>query len=48
MLGILPEQVERMMEEYGVYLTKGGRVNLTGLSEDNLPHVIESIVKTMG
>lgn len=48
MLGIPPEQVDRMMEEYGVYLTRSGRINLTGLSEDNLPYVIEAIVKTMG
>lgn len=46
MLGIEPEQVERMIDEYGVYLTRSGRVNLTGLSEENLPYVIESIIKT--
>lgn len=48
MLGIPAEQVDRMMNEYGVYLTRSGRINLTGLSEENLPYVIESIVKTMG
>ncbi len=48
MLGIYPEQVDRMMDEYGVYLTRSGRINLTGLSEENLTYVIEAIVKTMG
>ena len=47
MLGISGEQVDRMMDEYGVYLTRSGRINLTGLSEENLPYVIEAIVKTM-
>ena len=48
MLGIFPEQVERMMDEYGVYLTRSGRINLTSLSRENLTYVIEAIVKTMG
>ena len=48
MLGIYPEQVDRMVDEYGVYLTRSGRINLTGLSEENLTYVIEAIVKTMG
>jgi aspartate aminotransferase len=48
MLGMPPEQVDRMLDEYGVYLARSGRVNLTGLSEENITYVIESIVKTMG
>lgn len=47
MLGLEEKQVDRMIKEYGVYLAKGGRINLTGLSEENLPYVLESIVKTM-
>ncbi|NGX50983.1 MAG: Aspartate aminotransferase [Chlamydiae bacterium] len=46
MLGLEREQVERMREEYGIYCTDSSRVNLTGLSEENLPYVIEAIVKT--
>ncbi|WP_316359688.1 amino acid aminotransferase [Candidatus Neptunichlamydia sp. REUL1] len=48
MLGVSPEQVDRMMDEYGVYLARSGRVNLTGLSEENITYVMEAIVKTMG
>lgn len=48
MLGIDERQVERMMDEYGVYLTKSGRINLTGLNEENLPYVIEALLKTRG
>jgi aspartate/tyrosine/aromatic aminotransferase len=48
MLGIDERQVERMMDEYGVYLTKSGRINLTGLNEKNLPYVIEALLKTRG
>lgn len=46
MLGLEEEQVERMIDEYGVYLTRSGRINLTGLNEKNLPYVIEAIIKT--
>lgn len=48
MLGISKEQVERMIDEYAVYLTRSGRINLTGLNEKNLPYVIEAILKTKG
>ncbi|MEM8727467.1 MAG: amino acid aminotransferase [Chlamydiota bacterium] len=48
MPGIDEKQVDRMIDEYGVYLTRGGRINLTGLNEKNLPYVIEAIVKTAG
>ncbi|MCB1107122.1 MAG: aspartate/tyrosine/aromatic aminotransferase [Chlamydiia bacterium] len=47
MLGIPSKQVDRMIDEFGIYLTRGSRVNLSGLSEKNLPYVIEAIVKTM-
>ncbi len=46
MLGLNETQVERMIDEYGVYLTQSGRINLTGLNEKNLPYVIEAIIKT--
>jgi aspartate aminotransferase len=45
MLGLKKEQVERLREEYGIYCTGSSRVNLTGLSKQNLPYVIEAIVK---
>ncbi|MCP5505560.1 MAG: aspartate/tyrosine/aromatic aminotransferase [Chlamydiales bacterium] len=48
MLGIDEVQVNRMMDEYGVYLTKSGRINLTGLNENNLSYVIEALLKTRG
>ena len=35
-----------MIDEYGVYLTRSGRINLTGLSEENIPNVIEAMIKT--
>ncbi len=48
MLGISAEHVDRMIDEYAVYLTHSGRINLTGLNEKNLPYVIEAILKTKG
>lgn len=46
MLGLQKEQVERLRAEYGIYCTGSSRVNLSGLSKENLPYVIEAIVKT--
>lgn len=48
MLGISGKQVDRMIDEYAVYLTSSGRINLTGLNEKNMPYVIEAILKTKG
>lgn len=46
MLGLNKDQVERLRDEYAVYCAGSSRVNLSGLSEENLTYVIEAIVKT--
>ena len=48
LLGIEAVHADRMKEEYGVYMTRSGRINLSGLSDENLPYVIEALIKTMG
>jgi aspartate/tyrosine/aromatic aminotransferase len=37
------EQVRRLLEEYGIYMTENGRVNVAGLNESNLDYVVDAI-----
>lgn len=46
-LGLEKEQVLKLREEYGIYMTLDGRINLAGLSEQNLNYVIESMLKLL-
>ena len=41
-------QVKKLMEEYAIYMTGDGRINIAGLNEDNLTYVAESIVSVKG
>jgi len=36
-------QVERLIEEFGIYLTDNGRISLTGLNAKNMDYVVEAI-----
>ena len=42
-LGISPEQVLRLREEYGIYLLESSRVNVAGLNDRVLPNVAAAI-----
>jgi len=42
--GLSKEQVDRIIAEYGVYMTGDGRINVAGLNEDNLDYVVDAIV----
>jgi len=43
--GLNTMQVERLIEEFGIYLLKTGRINVTGLNENNCSYVGEAIAK---
>ncbi|XP_061421701.1 aspartate aminotransferase, mitochondrial [Lethenteron reissneri] len=46
--GLKPEQVERLMKEFSVYMTKDGRISIAGLSSGNvgyLAHAIHQVSK---
>ena len=47
MLGLEDDKVERLIQEYSIYLTKGGRINLTGLNKENLPQFVQAILKVI-
>ncbi len=42
------EAVHRLMEQYAIYMTDNGRVNIAGLSAKNIDYVVESILAVCG
>jgi aspartate aminotransferase/aromatic-amino-acid transaminase len=42
-LDLEPEKVQRLREEYGIYMAERGRMNLAGLSKLNFNYVTESM-----
>ncbi len=44
-VGLEKDKVRKLQEEYGIYMTSDGRINLAGLSGQNLPYVVESMLK---
>ncbi|PCI92681.1 amino acid aminotransferase [Candidatus Aerophobetes bacterium] len=42
--GLRKSQVARLKEEYGIYMPGSGRVNVTGLNEDNVHYVVDAII----
>ena len=43
--GLKPEQVDKLMKEHHVYLTKDGRISIAGISSKNVGYLAESIHK---
>ncbi|EGJ12420.1 MULTISPECIES: amino acid aminotransferase [Rubrivivax] len=41
--GLLPEQVDRLREEFGVYLVRSGRICVAGLNSGNVERTAEAI-----
>lgn len=48
MLGITPADAERMKVEHHVHITSSGRVNVAGLTDNNVGHVANAIVAVCG
>lgn len=42
--GLAKEHVDRLIAEYGIYLPQDGRINISGLSAENLNYVAEAIL----
>ena len=47
LLGITEEAADHLIKDHSVYLTKSGRINLTGLCSKNIPYVVDAIVKSV-
>jgi aspartate aminotransferase len=42
-LGLTPEQVDRMIGEYSIYLTRNGRISMAGVNSKNVQRVAEAV-----
>ncbi|URL01192.1 aspartate/tyrosine/aromatic aminotransferase [Avibacterium sp. 20-126] len=45
--GLTPEQVDRLKEEFAIYAVRSGRINVAGITEDNIRYLCESVVKVL-
>jgi aspartate/tyrosine/aromatic aminotransferase len=46
-LGITPEQVVRLKEDHGIYMEGFGRINVAGITENNVAYLAESIAAVL-
>ena len=42
-LGVSPQQVAKLKHDYGIYLVDSGRINVCGITDDNVSYLSESI-----
>ena len=45
--GLTPEQVDRLKNEFAIYAVRSGRINVAGITADNIDYLCESIVKVL-
>lgn len=45
--GLSPEQVDKLRDEFAIYAVRSGRINVAGITEDNIQYLCESIVKVL-
>lgn len=45
--GLSPEQVDRLKDEFAIYAVRSGRINVAGITEDNIRYLCESVVKVL-
>ena len=46
-LGINKEQIQRLRDEYSIYLVGSSRVNVAGISKSNLDYLVSAIVSVV-
>ncbi len=45
--GLTKDQVERLKNEFSIYIVGSGRINVAGITEDNVDYLCQSIAKVM-
>ncbi|WP_416191083.1 amino acid aminotransferase [Neisseria sp. CCUG12390] len=45
--GLTPEQVDRLKNEFAIYIVRSGRINVAGMTEENIGYICQSIVKVL-
>ncbi|SFX07614.1 aromatic amino acid transaminase [Marinospirillum alkaliphilum] len=46
--GLKPEEVQKLQQEFGIYMVKTGRMNIAGYSEQNLQYLCKAIASVCG
>jgi len=46
-LGVKPEHLERLREEFGIYIVSSTRINLAGINSNNINYLADSIKKVL-
>ena len=46
-LGVSPEQVERLKKDFGVYLVGSSRINVCGITAENVSYLAKSIASVL-
>ncbi|WP_226660971.1 aromatic amino acid transaminase [Microbulbifer aggregans] len=46
-LGITPEQVHKLQQEYSIYMVDSSRISIAGLSQSNMGYFCESVAKVL-
>ena len=46
-LGITPEQVTRLKRDYGIYMVNSSRINVAGITPDNVDYLASSIAAVL-
>lgn len=45
--GLTPEQVERLRDEFAIYIVRSGRINVAGMTESNMDQLCEAIAAVL-
>ena len=45
--GLQPKHVDHLREVYHIYMTQDGRISITGINEDNVKYIADSITRTI-
>lgn len=45
--GLTAEQIDRLREEFAIYAVRSGRINVAGITDDNIQYLCDSIVKVL-
>lgn len=46
-LGITPEQIQRLQDEFSIYIVGSSRINVAGVSQGNIDYLAQSIAKVL-
>ncbi len=45
--GLTPDQVDTLREKYAIYIVGNGRINVAGMTPDNMPRLCEALVEVL-